>query len=249
MTDFKRRDIEDTIWSVLTSFALEEEEEKCDKTRYFLVNKGGVFISGGVENMARAEVVCACIEAAFACNLEDFKVKISDEAIFNLLVLCGFENILILDGDIKNGFCLYSDETVFARGNFEKEKTTANIDIYALLKICKNEGGNISKSLVYAECGAEGAAYDICYNLRVNGCIIEMYTKDGDIKSAEEYAKKEGHSALVRCFADGTVEIKDLVKDEITKTTVSEFLGYYEDENGCDCHDHEHHDCDCGHHH
>lgn len=264
MADFTKRDIEDTIWSVLTSFAFDETEEKSDKSHSFVLDKSSAFISGDTTEKARAEAVCACIEVAFACDLQDFKAKVSNEAVFNLLVLFGFENILQFDGDTKNCFSLYSDNTVFASGTFEDKKTTAIIDINALFEICeKGENSqNVSKSLVYAESGAEGIAYDICYNLRVNGCIIEMYTDNGDIKTANEYAKKEGHSAIVRCFADGKVEIKDFLKNEIIMTTVSEFLGYYKEDDescceehehhGCDCghsHEHEHHDCDCGHHH
>lgn len=255
MADFTRRDIEDTIWSVLTSFAFPEYEENSSKSRYFMLEKSTAFIAGKTTDKARAEVVCACIETAFACNLQDFKVKTSNEAVFNLLVLFGFENILDFDRDIKNGFTIYSDKSVFISGNFEEKKTIAIIDIETLLNICKKDENqspqNISKSLVYAESGAEGIAYDICYNLRVNGCIIEMYNDDGDIKVASEYAQSEGHSAIVRCFADGTVEINDLIKNEIITTTVSEFLGYYqdEDEGCCDSHEHGHHDCDCGHHH
>jgi histidyl-tRNA synthetase len=251
MADLTKRDIEDTVWSVLTSFALPEEEESSNKKRYFILDKNSADIVSKESKKARAEAVSACIESAFACNLERFFVKISDKEIFDLLVLFGFEKILILDGDIKSGFVLLSGETVFARGSFYDGKTVANIDIKILSDLCKNTGadahGSVSKSLVFAENSAEGIAYDICYNLRVNGCIVEMYNDEGDIKTASEYAQNEGHSAIIRCFADGCVEIKDLVKNEITKTSYTEFLGYYDDSD-CGCGE-EHHNCDCGHHH
>jgi len=251
MADITRRDIEDTVWSVLTSFALCEEDEKCDKKRYFVLNKNSAEIISEVSEKARAEAVCACVESAFACNLENFSVTLSDKAVFDLLVLFGFEKILVLDGDIKSGFVLTSADTVFAKGNFYKDKTVAEIDIKILCGLCKKAGNdsqnNISKSLVFAEKSAEGIAYDICYNLRVNGCIVEMYNDIGDIKKASDYAEKEGHSAIIRCFADGCVEIKDLIKNEITKTSYTEFLGYYDD-GECDCGE-EHHHCDCGHNH
>lgn len=253
MTDFTKRDIEDTIWSVLTSFALDEQEESSDKKRYFILDKNSADIVSAGSIKARAEVVSACIESAFACNLESFIVKVSEKSVFDLLNLFGFEKILVLDGDIKNGFILSCDNTVFAKGSFYDEKTVAYIDIKILSQLCKgNSASNsISKSLVFAEKSAEGVAYDICYNLRVNGCIVEMYNYDGDIKKASEYAEKEGHSAIIRCFADGCVEIKDLIKNEITKTSYTEFLGYYDDAD-CDCgHSQEegHHHCDCGHNH
>lgn len=253
MADFTKRDAEDTIWSVLTSFALDEEEESSDKKRYFILDKNSADIVGTATEKARAEVVSACIESAFACNLESFIVKVSEKSVFDLLTLFGFEKILVLEGDIKNGFVLSSDNTVFAKGSFYDDKTVAYIDIKILSELCKgNSASNsISKSLVFAEKSAEGIAYDICYNLRVNGCIVEMYNDVGDIKDASEYAEKDGHSAIIRCFADGCVEIKDLIKNEITKTTFTEFLGYYDDAD-CGCghsHGEEHHHCDCGHNH
>lgn len=253
MADFTKRDAEDTIWSVLTSFALDEEEESSDKKRYFILDKNSADIVGSATEKARAEVVSACIESAFACNLESFIVKVSEKSVFDLLTLFGFEKILVLDRDIKNGFVLFSDNTVFAKGSFYDDKTVAYIDIKILSELCKGNSANnsISKSLVFAEKSAEGIAYDICYNLRVNGCIVEMYNDRGDIKKASEYAEKEGHSAIIRCFADGCVEIKDLIKNEITKTTFTDFLGYYDDAD-CGCgnsHGEEHHHCDCGHNH
>ena len=251
MADLTKRDVQDTVWSVLTSFAFCEEDESSDKKRYFILDKNSADIVSCATQKARAEVVSACIESAFACGLENFSVKVSDKEIFDLLVLFGFEKILVLDGDIKNGFVLISGETVFARGSFYDNKTVADIDIKILAGLCKNteDSGNnsISKSLVFAETKAEGVAYDICYNLRVNGCIVEMYNDEGDIKTASEYAEKEGHSAIIRCFADGCVEIKDLIKNEIITTSYTEFLGYYDDAD-CDCGE-EHHHCDCGHHH
>ena len=251
MADITKRDIEDTVWSVLTSFAFGEEEEPSNKKRYFLLDKDSAGIFSTATEKARAEAVCACVESAFACNLENFIVRVSDKSVFNLLTIFGFEKILILDRDTKNGFILSSGGTAFARGSFYNDKTVADIDIKALSELCKNrEAGaqnTVSKSLVFAENSADGVAYDICYNLRVNGCIVEMYNDNGDIKHASDYAQKEGHSAIIRCFADGCIEIKDLIKNEITKTSYTEFLGYY-DEKNCDCGE-EHHHCDCGHNH
>lgn len=255
MAAITKRDIEDTVWSVLTSFAFSEEEQNTDKERYFLLDKNSAFIKTQTSEKARAEAVAACIEAAFACGAESFLIKLSDKAVFDLLILFGFENILVLDRDTKNTFELYTGEKAFASGSFKEDKTIAVIDIKALTDVCKNgekaDGNDVSKSLVYAEYNAEGVAYDICYNLRVNGCIVEMYSENGDIKSALEYAENVGHSAVIRCYADGRVKIKDLAKNEVIETNISEFLGYYEDvsEDECSSHEHDHHNCDCGHHH
>ena len=37
----------------------------------------------------------------------------------------------------------------------------------------------VQASLLYAEENAEGYAYDVAYNLRMNGCIVELYTGCG----------------------------------------------------------------------
>lgn len=109
---------------------------------------------------------------------------------------------------------------------------------------------NPSKSLIFAESGAEGTAYDIAYHLRVNGCLVEQYIGGGDYTKAEDYAKQAGHGCMLRVHADGMLQIKDFEKNEIIETTAAEFLGYYdegeEEDCGCD-HEHHEHDCGCGH--
>lgn len=113
----------------------------------------------------------------------------------------------------------------------------------------------VSSSLIFAEHNAEGIAYELAYNLRVNGCLVEIYIGDGDFKDAEKYAGETDTGAMLRVFPDGKLQIKDFTKQEIIETTANEFLGYYGDDyyDGCDCgHDHdcgcghEHHDHDCG---
>lgn len=246
MADIRKRDIEDTVWQVLAFFGFDEEDGFSEKDRYFLLDKKEAAIITGDSPKSRAEAVSACIESAFASGADSFAVNICEKSVYDLLVLFGFENILTKEESLKNGFTLVSDGIIFSEGTFNDGKTVARIDIEKLLKICKNSNitgtNNVSKNLVYAEKNAEGIAYDVCYTLRVNGCIVEMYCADGDIKTASDYAKSENVSAIVRCFADGSIEIKDMAKNEVTKTTISEFLRYYEDD--------EHHhgeDCSCGH--
>ena len=248
MADMQRRNAEEIIWQVLTSFGFDEEDAFTERDRYFILDKKEAALVTRSNPKSRAEAVSACIETAFALGADEFSVHIFDENIYEILERFGFSNILAQDGNFKNGFALISGGTVFAEGTFKEEKTIARLDIERLLKVCENSelisSKLVSKTLVFAEKDAEGVAYDICYNLRVNGCIVEMYCGDGDIIKAEAYAEKDSFSAIIRCFADGKIEIKD--NGEIIKTTVSDFLGYYED--GCGC---EHHgdDCDCGHHH
>lgn len=251
MANIKKRDNEDTVWQVLTSFGFSEEDGFSEKERYFILDKNEAAIVSGASKKARADAVAACIESAFAVGADGATVHIFDRETAELLILFGFENILSIDENAKDRFMLSSEDTIFAEGTFKTEKTIARIDMDKLLKVCTKEDGsgndNVSKSLVFAEEDADGVAYDICYTLRINGCIVEMYCGDGGINEAAEYAEKENASAIVRCFKDGCVEIKDMAKQEIIKTTISDFLGYYE-EDDCGC---EHHgeDCGCGHHH
>lgn len=111
---------------------------------------------------------------------------------------------------------------------------------------------DVPGTLVYAEDGADALCYDLAFNLRVNGCMVESYVGDGDWHDAEEYAEKSHAECMIRVFADGKMLIKDFKRGEIIETTTDDFLEYYDgDDDDCGCgHDHEHDDgCDCGHHH
>lgn len=247
MADLLKRDILDTVWSVLTSFGFCEDCEK----KGFTLDKNEANLINSATKPAKAETVAAVIETVFAVGNSEFHVTVSNKEVFDMLVLFGFENILRLDNSIKDGFSVIADHTEIAFGSFYPEKSTAKIDINMLMRTLKdNDGQNqVSKSLAFAEADAEGVCYDICYNLRVNGCIVEYYTEPGDIKKAEEYAKDNKHSCIIRCYKDGKIKIKDFAKNEISQTTLTEFLGYYNDDDDCDCGDHHEHDCHCGHHH
>ena len=191
----KRRDTEDAVWQVLTSFGFAEEESFTEKQRYFILDKWEAAIVDGAHKKSRADAVAACVESAFAADADDFEIHISSKEIFDILVLFGFEKILKLDSGIKDGFLLLSGNTVFSEGTFEPKKTVARIDIEKLMYICKNAedtgAQQVSKSIVFAEEAAEGVAYDICYNLRVNGCIVELYCENGNIEMPKIMPKKK----------------------------------------------------------
>lgn len=104
-------------------------------------------------------------------------------------------------------------------------------------------------SVVFAEKDAQGLAYELAYTLRVNGCLVEGYIGGGDFAACEKYCNETKAACMLRVYADGTLKIKDFLKNEITETTIRDFLGYYGTDDGCDCgceHDHDH-GCDCGH--
>ena len=253
----KKRDILDSMWSVFTSFGFYEAEAD-GNGKYCIFDKETVkAVNGGVNtDKAKAELIALSIETAIANGLDNFKILLSDSNVFELLELFGFENMIKFDESIS-GFSQVCGEIEFASGDFEKGTAVVYVDKF--MSALENEGidmsdYDVSASLIYAEENSEGLAYDIAYNLRVNGCIVEYYNEDKPIEEAEEYAKNKNISCILRVYPDGKLLIKDYLKNEITETTAFDFLGYYDDEEECDCgcdhdhdgHHHHHHDgCDC----
>ncbi|MDO4618930.1 MAG: ATP phosphoribosyltransferase regulatory subunit [Clostridia bacterium] len=187
--------------------------------------------------------------------------------IFDLLVLYGFEKYVSIDLGMLQSIDYYTG-TIFkcytkgvgfpilAGGRYDNLVANFGKDIpavgaaigigrimSALRFIGKGTADSEPKTVIFAENNAEGLAYDVAYTLRVSGCLVEGYIGDGDIYACEKYVKNTGASALMRVFPNGVLQIKDFKKDEITETTVNDFLGYVEED------EHEHHhgeDCGCG---
>lgn len=196
--------------------------------------------------------------------------------IYELLCLYGFEKYVSIDLGMLESIDYYTGSIfkcythgvgfpICAGGRYDNlmgkfgsdtGAVGAAIGVNRLMSVLSNkEMHEVSASLVYAEKDAEGIGYDIAYNLRVNGCLVEMYIGEGTYKDAEEYSKKKNIGAMLRVFPDGKLMINDFVKHEIIETTANEFLGYYEDDlmfghdHDCDCGHEHHHDCGCGHEH
>lgn len=192
--------------------------------------------------------------------------------IYELLCLYGFEQYISIDlgmlqsidyytGTIFKGYARGLGFPICGGGRYDNLMSRfgesagavgAALGINRIMSALPDESvGGVGSSLIFAEENAEGIGYDLAYNLRVNGCLVEYYIGDGDFKEAEEYAKRTDNTCMLRVFADGRLLIKDFIKNEITETTANEFLGYYADEpyeHDCGC-GHEHHHCDCGHEH
>ena len=259
----KVREIEDSIWSVFTSFGYIETEknevstnEESGKFCYFSDGKCVCVKSGNVNAKDLAEGVALCVETSIANGLDDFTVEVGNKEVFELLVLFGFEKIVKFNDKIE-GFSATSNGISYSYSQNSEKRAESVIETAKFIEALEKHGIDMSDfgidgSLVFSEIGAEGLSYDVCYNLRVNGCIVEYYSEDNDIENACKYAEDKGLSCVVRVYADGFLQIKDFAKNEIIETTVAEFLGYYEEEEECDCgcdHDHHDHDCSCGHHH
>ena len=258
----KKRDIVDTIWSVLTSFGycevenneglLNEAKNQPGKYCYFEKNSISAINSGNITDMAKAEALAICIEAAAALGIEYFYAKVEDENTIDIAALFGFDGI-VEKGTQKDGFSVIKDGTEFAFGKYDNEISQIFFDIEKICDALVLSGADISPisssaSLIFAEKNAEGVAYETAYNLRINGCIIEFFTESENIEDAEKYAEDKGISCIIRAYEDGRLLIKDFAKNEIIETCIEDFLGYYEDdEEECDCHHHHHHgeNCDC----
>lgn len=196
--------------------------------------------------------------------------------IYELLCLYGFEKYVSIDLGMLESIDYYTGSIfkcythgvgfpICAGGRYDKlmgkfgNDTGAvgvAIGVNRLISVLGGkESHELSSSLVFAEKNAEGIAYDIAYNLRVNGCLVEMYIGDGDYKAAEKYSKTKNIGAMLRVFPNGKLMINDFAKHEIIETTANEFLGYYDESmmfdehHDCDCGHEHHHDCDCGHEH
>lgn len=259
----RMRELADTIWSVTTSFGFSEtevgENEKINSVNgeklFCIGKKEAEIVSHAETEKERAELISICIEVAAACGLEDFTVSLNDVEAHDLLVLFGFEEHLHLDEGEDGTFTVMSSGKKIAGGKFSDKEGRAVLHFSGLLDAIDAAGitfgtQEVQKTLIFAEEDAEGAAYEIAFVLRINGCIVEYFTADGNIDDAEKYAHEKGHSCIIRVFDDGKIMIKEFMKNEIIETTMSEFLGCY-DEPDSDC-GHDHHDdcdCGCGHHH
>lgn len=216
-------------------------------------------------------------EKAYVKGLnETSKIALDNlKRIYELLCLYGFEKYVSIDLGMLESIDYYTGSIfkcythgvgfpICAGGRYDnlmgqfgapKGAVGAAIGINRLMSVLNNKDiHDVSASLVFAEHNAEGIGYDIAYNLRVNGCLVEMYIGDGTYKDAEEYSKTRNIGAMLRVFPNGKLMINDFAKHEIIETTANEFLGYYDDDimfghdHDCDCgHEHHHdHGCDCG---
>lgn len=192
--------------------------------------------------------------------------------IYDLLCLYGFEKYVSIDLGMLESIDYYTGSIfkcythgvgfpICAGGRYDnlmgqfgapKGAVGVAIGINRLMSILADKDIHaVSSSLIFAEHNAEGIAYDIAYNLRVNGCLVEMYIGDGSYEDAVTYSKGKNISAIMRVYPDGALNVEDFAKHETINTTANEFLGYYDSElmfDESDCgHEHHHHDCGCEH--
>ncbi len=254
----KKREIQDTIWTVIETFGFseveynegfyEESKKEPGKYYYFAGDTLTAVNSQDTGEKAKADLIALSVEIAMICGKENVTISLSDEKLAELLCLFGFENIIKLETTEKTAE-VESFGKPFAKTKFDGDYYEISLD---LTDFYDADGGyeKVQASLIFAENDAEGIAYDVAYNLRMNGCIVEFYTGYGNIDDAVSYTKENGIGCILRVFSDGKLMINDFAKGEIIETTASDFLGYYdedEDEDECDCGcggHHHHHDHD-----
>jgi len=257
----KKREIQDTIWTVIETFGFLEvennegfyEDSKKEPGKYYYFDKNTLTALNSQDKTekAKAELVAIAVEVACVLGDDRVKIKVKDEKTAEMLCLFGFENLLCMSGK-DNEIQVISENQVFATAKYSEEYSEITLNLSIFLSDSADYD-RVQASLLFAEENAEGYAYEVAYNLRLNGCIVELYTGLGNIDDAVSYTKEKGIGCILRVFDDGKLMINDFAKNEIIETTVEDFLGYYDDddeEEECDCgcggHHHHHHDHSTG---
>lgn len=245
----KKREIQDTIWTVIETFGFIEvennegfyEDSKKEPGKYYYFGNDTMTAvnSQSAGNTAKAELIALCVEIGLLCGKENVTISLCDEKVSEMLCLFGFENIIKL-GKYED-ISIESFGTPFAKAKFEEDYLEISLDLKEFLEDADSD--RVKSSLIFAEPDAEGLAYDVAYNLRMNGCIVEYYTGSGDSNDALLYTKEKGMGCILKVYPNGKLKINDFLKNEILETSVEDFLGYYEDEEEDEC------DCGCGGHH
>lgn len=245
----KKREIQDTIWTVIETFGFievennegfyEDSKKEPGKYYYFSNDTMTAVNSQSVGDSAKAELIALCVEIGLVCGKENVTISLGDEKVSEKLCLFGFENIIKL-GKYKD-IEIESFGKTFAKAKFSADYLEISLDLKEFLEDADSD--RVKSSLIFAEPDAEGLAYDVAYNLRMNGCIVEYYTAGGDSDSALLYTKEKGMGCILKVYSDGKLKINDFLKNEILETSVEDFLGYYEEDEEEEC------DCGCGGHH
>lgn len=168
--------------------------------------------------------------------------------IYDLLALYGFEQYVSLDLGMLQSIDYYTGSIfkcytrgvgfpIAAGGRYDnlmggfgapKGAVGCALGINRIMQLYTGSSDEVASTLVFAEKNADGLAYDTAYNLRVNGCLTEMYI-GSDFTEAEKYARNTNNTCILRVYPDGELLIYDLDKEDVIRTTVTEFLGYGED--------------------
>ncbi len=195
------------------------------------------YLFGGVDIIERADV--AGLNETSKAALDNLR------EIYDLLTLYGFEQYISLDLGMLQSIDYYTGSIfkcytrgvgfpIAAGGRYDnlmggfgdkKGAVGCAMGINRLMQVYTGNVAEVASTLVFAEEKADGLAYDLAYNLRVNGCLCEMYIGDS-FTAAEEYAKNTNNTCILRVYGDKKLTIYDLERGEAIETDTDAFMGY-----------------------
>lgn len=166
--------------------------------------------------------------------------------IYELLCLYGFEKYISIDLGMLQSIDYYTGSIfkcythgigfpIAAGGRYDNlmgmfgrpmGAVGCAVGVNRIMQVYKSQTAQVPSTLVYAEENAAGLAYDTAYNLRVNGCLTEMYIGGGSFEDAEKYAKETNNTCILRVYPNGRLTVYDYEREGTLETTVNEFLGY-----------------------
>ena len=201
------------------------------------------YLFGNESIIERADI--EGLNAASKAALDNLK------KIYDVLCLYGFEKYISLDlgmlqsidyytGSIFKGYTHGVGFPICAGGRYDnlmakfgtaKGAVGVAMGINRLMAALKGKVSDerVGSTLVFAEEELDGAAYEIASNLRVNGCLVEMYIGEGSFDAALAYANETEQECVMRVCKGGVLKLYDLLQDNVAETTVDDFLGYSED--------------------
>ena len=165
--------------------------------------------------------------------------------IYDLLTMYGFEQYISLDLGMLQSIDYYTGSIfkcythgvgfpIAAGGRYDnlmgmfgadKGAVGCAIGVNRIMQVLKTEPDEVPSTLIYVEDGADAGAYELAANLRINGCLTEMYIESGSFKEAESYAEKTNNTCILRVYPDGRLTVYDKERGTEIDTTLNEFMG------------------------
>ena len=134
----KKREIQDTIWTVIETFGYTEveynegfyEESKKEPGKYYYFSKNNMVAvnSRDTGEKAMADLVALAVEIGMVCGKENVTISLGDKKLAELLCLFGFENIINLETNEKPAEVL-SFGKPFAKTKFNEGYYEISLDL------------------------------------------------------------------------------------------------------------------------
>ena len=195
------------------------------------------YLFGDVSVLDRADV--EGLNNTSKCALDNLR------QIYELLTLYGFGQYISLDLGMLQSIDYYTGSIfkcythgvgfpIAAGGRYDnlmgmfgadKGAVGCAIGVNRIMQVLKTEPDEVPSTLIYVEDGADAGAYELAANLRINGCLTEMYIESGSFRDAESYAEKTNNTCILRVYPDGRLTVYDKERDTEIDTTLNEFMG------------------------